>query len=490
MRKFVIILAALFSAAIVSSAQQLDSAGRVLLDEKLAEYVAAIEWAGPDVQKEECDFLISSSTDSLVRQHIALNLYDHYMSSKVMGAESVAIHIFDTWFLSGKVSMGDDIDLINARVFADFNRQSQIGLKAPELSVETFDGALAELYGTASGRYSVLYFYDTDCIRCRIETRRLSEALADEDYPIGFYAFYVGDDRQQWQEYIQENFSFAAQQVMHLWDPELDSDFQRKYGVLQTPRMFLVAPDGTILGRGLDTQALKQMLESIFAERTLEYGSRESEELLDELLGEAPSRNEIIEIARLFQNATLDKGDEHMFKQFIGDYLYYLALKTGEEFKEGLACVLDEYILDRDDVWTTGDDSLKVVGFAEILDDLLSKAAPGTRIPSIKVEGEYMKGSRSSSRKMNLRKLRGKENIIIFHTEGCHICESEIKTARELAASNEDVRVFLVNVDKVLASDPALSSQLFDAFDLSSLPFILQTDKKGNIIRRYISLLS
>lgn len=490
MRKFVIILAALFSAAIVSSAQQLDSAGRVMLDEKLAEYVAAIEWAGPDVQKDECDFLISSSTDSLVRQHIALNLYDYYMSSKVMGAESVAIHIFDTWFLSGKVSMGDDIDLINARVFADFNRQSQIGLKAPELSVETFDGALAELYGTASGRYSVLYFYDTDCIRCRIETRRLSEALADEDYPIGFYAFYVGDDRQQWQEYIQENFRFAAQQVMHLWDPELDSDFQRKYGVLQTPRMFLVAPDGTILGRGLDTQALKQMLESIFAERTLEYGRRESEELLDELLGEAPSRNEIIEIARLFQNATLDKGDEHMFKQFIGDYLYYLAPKTGEEFKEGLACVLDEYILDRDDVWTTGDDSLKVVGFAEILDDLLSKAAPGTRISSIKVEGEYMKGSRSSSRKMNLRKLRGKENIIIFHTEGCHICESEIETARELAASNEDVRVFLVNVDKVLASDPALSSQLFDAFDLSSLPFILQTDKKGNIIRRYISLLS
>ena len=490
MRKFVIILAALFSAAIVSSAQQLDSAGHVLLDEKLAEYVAAIEWAGPDVQKEECDFLISSSTDSLVRQHIALNLYDHYMSSKVMGAESVAIHIFDTWFLSGKVSMGDDIDLINARVFADFNRQSQIGLKAPELSVETFDGALAELYGTASGRYSVLYFYDTDCIRCRIETRRLSEALADEDYPIGFYAFYVGDDRQQWQEYIQENFRFAAQQVMHLWDPELDSDFQRKYGVLQTPRMFLVAPDGTILGRGLDTQALKQMLESIFAERTLEYGSRESEELLDELLGETPSRNEIIEIARMFQNATLDKGDEHMFKQFIGDYLYYLAPKTGEEFKEGLACVLDEYILDRDDVWTTGDDSLKVVGFAEILGDLLSKAAPGTRISSIKVEGEYMKGSRSSSRKMNLRKLRGKENIIIFHTEGCHICESEIKTVRELAVSNEDVRVFLVNVDKVLASDPALSSQLFDAFDLSSLPFILQTDKKGNIIRRYISLLS
>ena len=488
MRRFVIILAALLSAAIVLSAQQLDSAGRALLDEKLAEYVAAIEWAGADVQKEECDFLISSSVDSLVRQHIALNLYDHYMSSKVMGAESVAIHIFDNWFLSGKVSMGDDIDLINARVFADFNRQSQIGLRAPELTVIAFDGSYVDLYKTVPGRYSVLYFYDTDCVRCRMETRRLTAEFADKDYPVDFYAFYVGDNREQWQRYVQDNFGFSGLQIKHLWDPELDSDFQRKYGVLQTPRMFLVAPDGTIMGRGLDTHALKQMLESIFAERTLEYGSRESEELLDGLLGEVPSRNEIIEVARLFQNATLDKGDEQMFKQLIGDYLYYLAPKTGEEFKEGLACVLDEYILGRDDVWTTVDDSLKVVGFAEIMNDLLSKAAPGTRIPSIKVEGEYMKGSRSSASKMNLRKLRGKKNIIIFHTEGCHICESEIKTARELAASNEKVRVFLVNVDNVLASDPALSSQLFDAFDLSTLPFILQTDKKGNIIRRYISL--
>ena len=114
---------AFFFMAIASSAQQLDSAKRVLLDEKLAEYTAAIEREGVQVQKEECDFLIGSSTDSLVRQYVALRLYDHYMSSKVMGAEAVAIHIFDTWFLPGKVSMGDDIDLMTARVYADFNRQ-------------------------------------------------------------------------------------------------------------------------------------------------------------------------------------------------------------------------------------------------------------------------------------------------------------------------------------------------------------------------------
>ena len=135
MKRLTIILAAFLAVAVISSAQQLDSAKRVLLDEKISEYVAAIEAAGTDVQKEECDFLIGSSTDSLVRQHVALRLYDHYVSSQVMGAEAVAIHIFDTWFLPGIVKMESDMDLMTARVYADFNRQSQIGMPAPELTM-------------------------------------------------------------------------------------------------------------------------------------------------------------------------------------------------------------------------------------------------------------------------------------------------------------------------------------------------------------------
>ena len=163
-------------------------------------------------------------------------------------------------------------------------------------------------------------------------------------------------------------------------------------------------------------------------------------------------------------------------------------MKTGEEFKEALRDFIPQYILSRTDIWSTEDDKLKVVGFAEILNDLLSKAAPGTVIPDIKVKGEYIKGTRSSHKKKSLRKLSGKENIIIFHTVGCHICEAEIKAARELAAADSDVRVFLVNVDKIIEENPTLSSTLFDSFDLSALPHILQTDKEGNIQRRYISL--
>ena len=291
-----------------------------------------------------------------------------------------------------------------------------------------------------------------------------------------------------WQEYTQANLKFEGLSVRHFWDPEIDSDFQRKYGVLQTPRMFLIAPDGEIIGRSLDTKALVQLLEQLFAERTLDYGDPEAEMLFDQILGEAPMRKEILSVAEMLQNAAMKRGDMYLYKHLIGNYLYYLAPETGEEFKEALRDFIPQYILSRTDIWSTEDDKLKVVGFAEILNDLLSKAAPGTVIPDIKVKGEYIKGTRSSHKKKSLRKLSGKENIIIFHTVGCHICEAEIKAARELAAADSDVRVFLVNVDKIIEENPTLSSTLFDSFDLSALPHILQTDKEGNIQRRYISL--
>ena len=497
MKRLFTILLAFLGLSLTSNAQQLDSAKRVLLDEKLAEYTAAIEREGVQVQKEECDFMIGSSTDSLVRQYVALRLYDHYMSSKVMGAEAVAIHIFDTWFLPGKVSMGDDMDLMAARVYAEFNRQSQIGMPAPELTMETISGDVVTLFPSGahvSDRHSVLFFYDTDCAKCKVESILLSHLLEDEDYPIDFYAIYTGDDRQAWEGYVAERFDFPAEKtrLTHLWDPTLDSDFQRKYGILQTPRMYLIRPDQIIKGRGLDTYALALMLNEIMSHPDLDYGNPQMAPLFDNLLAHHAEMG-VKETADYIATSQLHAGDTTMCRQLLGDFLYYLAPKTGQAMKEGTKYLIDEYILGRNDIWNTADDSLKVVGFAEIMDDLLSKSMPGSRIAGIKVPGELLTWAKSAKKTMNLRKLKGESNIIIFHTNGCNICAAEIAAARNIISQldrkqKNKIKVFLVNVDDIMASDPALASKLFDSFDLASLPFIISTDKKGVIDSRYMTL--
>lgn len=511
--------------AVALSAQSADSSKFAALGLKLAEYYDAMKGESLAVQEAECDFLIESASDPVLRQYIAQNIYDHYKNSPVMGSENVAVHVFDKWFSGGTLAMSSPEVFADARTYAEFNRQSLIGEKAPALELEGINGAPVSLFvpGQPMKKFSVLYFYDTDCSKCKLETYRLNSLLSEKDYRLQFYAIYVGDNQEAWVNYITGQFgnisSKADFSVSHLWDSSLSSDFQRKYGVTQTPRMFLVAPDGVILGRGLDAGALEKMLDGIFAEKVLEYGTRESEELFDGIFSMSsgkPSTGEVKGIADYIHDRTLAAGDTLMFKQMAGDYLYYLSSHQGEGFKEGMRYHIDRNILSQDQVWTSPDDSLKVVGFARIMSDLLSKAAPGTRISSVKVPGELYTSRRGIGRKteegeivrknktVKLDRLNGDENIIIFYTEGCEVCAAEKAAALSLLSEagshsatkntlskkhvDSNIRVFMVNMDDLMTSDPALASRLMDSFDLSSLPYIIMTDRHGKVLRRYFSL--
>lgn len=491
MRRIALLISVFLATAILSSAQQLDSAKRASLDAKLVEYLTIIEPAGEEVQKEECDFLIESCSDSLTRQYVAMKLYAHYFTSKLMGAETVAIHILDEWFLSGKVSMTDPSDLITARVYADFNRNSLIGMQAPRLDVFSMNGEDCSLYSEPSDRYSILYFYDTSCSSCKVETILLKALLEDEGYPVDLYAFYAGDDREAWEAYADGPLKIDSESVdiVHLWDPSVDSDFQRKYGVLQTPKIFLVRPDGKIAGRGLDVRALGQLLSMLFDEVRLQYGGDEAMHLFDEMFEGETSVDEVRNVSDVIAQSTLHKGDTLMFRQLAGDLLYYLAGQNSEGEREGLAYHIDRYILDENlDVWKTADDSLKVIGYAGIMADLLSKASPGTRISGLKVPGILLTHSGEKTKTMALDRIRGKKNAILFHTEGCNVCAAEIEAAHDMVRKDRRFRVFMVNIDEVLAEDPSLAARLFDAFDLSSLPYVIYTDKRGFIQSRYSTL--
>ena len=486
-------------------AQGLDSLRKVELADRLEEYFEALKYETIDVQKEECEYLIKTASDQDVRDFIAQTIYSHYIDSKIMGAEAVAIHLTDNWFLPGKVSFRNDDELFAARIFAEFNRQSQIGSKAPELSMETIDGRAVSLFSTddTGSGFKVLYFYDADCVNCRLETILLGNVLETEDFPVTFYAIYVGDDRNEWEEYVKDRLSLDTvnAKVIHLWDPDLESDFQRKYGILQTPRLFLVAPDGTIIGRGLDAQALSQMLHGLFDEVELEYGSDESAELFRNIFPSGrPTPDEVVAIADYITATTLPKGDTLMFRQLTGDMLYYLATTPGEGFKEGLGYLIDQNIASRHEIWNSQSDSLKILGFADIMSDLLSKSRPGTRISDVAVPGELKTYKKSRPVNMKLSKLNGERNIIIFYTEGCNNCKAEKEAADallQLAESDDDsvaraarkTKILLVNTDEIMRKNPALASRLFDIFDLSTLPYIITTDKNRIITHRYFSLL-
>ena len=456
------------------------------LGAKLEEYFAALAGDPIPVQNAECDFLIESCQDSLTRQFVALKIYDHYLNSKIMGDEGVAVHIADTWFIPGKVAMKDDMDLLNAKVFAEFNRQAQLGAAAPGLVARDPDGAAVAL--PVEGEYTLLYFYDTSCSTCRIETPRLCNFLKNTTFPLKAVAFYTGDKEDEWARY--RAVSLDAPGLVHVWDPELESDFQRKYGVLQTPRMFLIAPDGTVVGRGLDTPALQILTEKYSGKEGYVYGTREGTELYEKVFagyGDGLKAEDILDVAAYVAERTYGEGDTDSFKHMEGDLLYYLSSQTGETFKEGTRLFIDKYILGTPDVWTAPEDVSQVVSMATMMKELLERTPVGAAVPDLKVHGTLLRKPclfRKAS-KEGFFPLK-KADYLVFYTSGCGRCEETLAAARTLA--DNKAKVLLVNLDTLFETYPDEARTLLDTFDLSGLPYVIQLGPSGVVQHRYLEL--
>lgn len=464
----------------------LDSASTAALESRLEEYFAAMEREPVQVKIGECDFMLESCTDSLVRQYVAVRIYDHFLGSNVMGDEAVAVHMVDDWFIPGKVSMYSDIDMLNARVYAEFHRNSLIGMEAPRLTLRALDGSAVA--APAAGTASVLFFYDTSCAKCKLELLKLREYLPQLDVPLDFFAVYTGVSEEQWREFIDTRWDFDTPSVKlhHVWDPELDSNFQMLYGVLQTPQMLLVDADGTIVGRSLDTEALAQLLPVVLPQ-AYEYGSDSSFSLFDTLFGGGDvSAANILETAQYIKDQALARSDSVTCRHMLGDMLYYLMDTPGEEYKIALRTFITMYIDGDPALWSDPADIRRVVRPAEVSKDLLDRVPAGSRIPRMKVRGVLLKDGGPADltdvRTRRLRSLRGNPGYILFHTPGCSTCDAELEAVRKVFETEPGARVLLVNPEEN-------GVELLDAFDLSVLPFALKMDRKGTVLAKYISFL-
>ncbi len=437
-------------------------------DSLLLEYLREIDGCDIPTKIGECDFILGSCDSASLRE-TALKVFNHFRGSKLMGDENVAVHIADRWILGngnpeygssasdtrqtdmGSIDREPDSMLAAIRSYADFNRESLLGRKAPLLPEAGLDGF-------SDKNMTVLWFYDTDCSKCRLEAVLLEDFLMRHP-ECGLTAFYIGDDPEKWEAFRKGHFTQLKNHadVRHLADPAGESDFRRKYSVTATPRMFLIDTKGIIVGRMLDTESL-------------------------EMLSDLRRRQE---------------------KEAVTELFYRLVPLRGEDAKNSLEYLIDTHILCDNSPFDTAEDSLMVVNFARIQKELLSKARPGGKIAPIKVRGSLNgrkpatyrldRLSRASGRhhlrlpdatRRESREISGK-TVIIFHTTGCRQCEAELKAAKSM-----NINTLAVNIDEIQSHDSETFARLLDSFDLTTLPLLIETDRHGVILRRYFSLVT
>lgn len=224
----------------------------------LNEYLKALDGVDMLEACSETDIIISSVSDSLLRNEVATRVYRHFRDSKYMGAENVAVYVYDRWFATFRTLFADPDEFDGASLYAFVNRESLLGCPAPSLTLEDLDGKECTL--PSLKRPAVLFFYSVGCPKCLYISRELKKIL--QGRKLDLYAVYVGEDDREWAEYAKTELnvkSSSRTRVHHLKSG--DSACSVKYGVIATPRLFLIARDGVIVGRNLDAAALRTLLE-------------------------------------------------------------------------------------------------------------------------------------------------------------------------------------------------------------------------------------
>lgn len=238
---------------------------------KLEEYLAAVEDLEEQEARAEVDFIISSVQQDSLRNRVAVEAYNHFRNSKIMGSENLAVYIYDNWFANFHAVFDTLEEFEDAEFYAFLNRKSLLGRKAEPLVMTDIKGREVKLPANDGKTLSIVYFYSASCPKCLYISHRMKELLDKKNIKkiygsrkglkINVYAVYTGDDQAEWQQYVKQNLNIATNSNTKLYHLEgEDVDYVTTYAVIQTPRLFLVDGDGSITGRNLDAAALEILL--------------------------------------------------------------------------------------------------------------------------------------------------------------------------------------------------------------------------------------
>ena len=416
--------------------------------------------------------------------------FDYFTDSPVMGHEAVAVHIADNWFLNHRLKLENESLYPIIYTFAEFNRSSLVGAPAPSLQLQAIDSIPVEVRDAPS-TYKVLFFYDTECSTCRREAPLLADLIRNyQGAPLTFFAIYTQDNRAAWEAFVAETFADIANpavEVVHAWDPEAASGFHKKYGVLSTPMLFLLDSQNTIIGRGLDSDALAQLLQ-VQQTQTMQY-----RHLFDSIFNNFdPLSIENVEgIADAFADRT--RTNPQLYAEVFLELFNYLRSSDNFAKQQGALYVAEKYIAAEPDHWSP-----------EFLERTVYALAQA-RLNPVGSKATQLYLQKKCGKTVPMYNNKHWYTLVFFHLLDCQQCQREMAQLMAMNADfyDLDIRVVMVYVGQnqdawkkyvrkqqpsrwTFLNDFKNTSNMRMLYDLDYVPHLYLLDQQGTVVAKDI----
>jgi len=181
------------------------------------------------------------------------------INSNILGMDALFVDIARTYYLSGQAFWTTPESLKKIRDNVTFAEHNLLGMTAPDLTLETFDGEYVNLY-KIKAKYTVLLIYEPNCSHCQEFVPRFYNEvyLPFKNKGLVVYAIYSMDKKQEWADFLEKHKLYDW---INVWDERQVSQFKILYDGRVTPGVYVLDENKTIVSKKITVEQLKAFME-------------------------------------------------------------------------------------------------------------------------------------------------------------------------------------------------------------------------------------
>jgi peroxiredoxin len=205
------------------------------------------------------NFIEDVRPNKRIFQYVTSYFLNSSVNSNILGMDALFVDLAREYYLSGDAFWATEKTLENVRENYLFAKDNLIGMTAPDLTLESFDGEYFTL-SEVEADYTVVLIYEPNCSHCKVFVPEFHDKVYQKfrDKGLEVYAIYSMDDKEEWGEFLAKHGLFDW---INVWDEHHVSRFKILYDARKTPGVYVLDENKEIVTKKLTVEQLEKFFE-------------------------------------------------------------------------------------------------------------------------------------------------------------------------------------------------------------------------------------
>lgn len=180
------------------------------------------------------------------------------INSTVLGMDALFVELAQKYYLNGEAFWATDKTLEKIRENVLFHQNNLIGETGQDMSLETVDGEFMNLH-KIDAKITIVLIFEPNCSHCQEFVPKFHDEVYEKfkNKGLAVYAIYSMDNKEEWTEFLTKHQLYDW---INVWDPNNNSNFKVLYDARETPGVYVLDENKTIIAKRYSVEQLEMLL--------------------------------------------------------------------------------------------------------------------------------------------------------------------------------------------------------------------------------------